>query len=131
MKKTNKCCHFCEVVKPQEVQNAENTLVNFQSWDLQYFVEYLRNRALVTELLQRYYIEATTNYLTIYPLRRKLKPSKCIRRQKASEDMVIKLKSKFGNDAVFVMGNYSTLSNWYQEPVRGIGFKRRLKKHRF
>lgn len=43
----------------------------------------------------------------MYSLHRKLKLSKCIKKQKTNEDMVIKLKSKFGNDAVFVTGNYS------------------------
>ena len=105
--------------------------MNSRSLNLQNFEEYLRNLILVTELLQRHYTETTTNHLTIHSLQRKLKLSKCIRRQKASEDMVVKLKSKFGNDAVFVMDNYSTLSNWCQQPVRGVRCRRLLKKHGF
>ncbi|KAG1056919.1 hypothetical protein G6F43_001227 [Rhizopus delemar] len=75
--------------------------------DLQIFEEYLRSRALVIELLQRHHTKTTTNYLAMYPLHQKLKLSKYIRRQKANKDMVPKLKSKFENDAVFVMDNYS------------------------
>ncbi|KAG0769619.1 hypothetical protein G6F16_001976 [Rhizopus arrhizus] len=100
MEKTKKYRRICEAVKPQEVQDAEATLVNSQPLNLQSFEEYLRNRAM-------------------------------IRRQKANEDLVAKLKSKFGNDAVFVMGNYSAPNIRYQEPVRGVGFRRLLKKHEF
>ena len=131
MEKTKKYCSICEAVNPQEVQNAEDTFVNSRSLDLQAFEEYLRNRVMVTELLQRHYTETTTNDLTTHPLHRKLKLSKCIRRQKANEDMVTKLKSKLGNDAIFVMGNYFAPNTRYQEPVRGVGFRRLLKKHRF
>jgi hypothetical protein len=45
--------------------------------------------------------------------------------------MVAKLKSKFGNDAVFVIGNYPAPNTRYREPVRGVGFRRLLKKHGF
>jgi hypothetical protein len=103
MEKTKKYRRVCEAIKPQEVQNAEDALVNPQSLNLQNFEEYLRNRALVTELLHRHYTETTTNHLTTHPLHRKLKLSKYIRRQKANEDIITKLKSKFGNDAVFVI----------------------------
>jgi hypothetical protein len=84
---------------------------------------------MVTELLQRHYTEITTNHLTTHPLHRKLKLSKYIRRQKSSEDMIAKLKNKFGNDVVSVMGNYSAPNTRCQEPVRGVGFRRLLKKH--
>ncbi|KAG0792064.1 hypothetical protein G6F57_004899 [Rhizopus arrhizus] len=68
MEKTKKYRRICEVVKPQEVQNAEDTLVNSQSLNLQNFEEYLRNRALVTELLQEHYTKTTTNRLTTHAL---------------------------------------------------------------
>jgi hypothetical protein len=68
MEKTKKYRRICEVVKPQEVQNAEDTLVNSQSLNLQNFEEYLRNRALVTELLQEHYTKTTTNHLTTHAL---------------------------------------------------------------
>ncbi|EIE77512.1 hypothetical protein RO3G_02216 [Rhizopus delemar RA 99-880] len=45
--------------------------------------------------------------------------------------MVTKLKSKFGNDAVSVMSNYSAPNTRYQEPMRGVGFRRLLKKRGF
>ena len=130
-KKTEKYRRICEVVKPQEVQNAEDTLVNSRSLDSQVFEEYLRNSALATELLQRYYTETTANHLTTHLLHRKLKLFKYIRRQKVSKDIVAKLKSKFGNNAVFVMCNYSAPNIRHQEPVRGVGFRRLLKKHGF
>jgi hypothetical protein len=128
MEKTKKYRRIYEAVKPQEVQNAEGALVNSRSLDLQTFEKYLRNRAMVTEFLQRHYTESTTNHLTAHPLHQKLKLSKYIRRQKASKGMVAKLKSKFGNDAIFVVGNYSTPNTRYQEPARGVGFRRLLKK---
>ena len=45
--------------------------------------------------------------------------------------MVAKLKSKLGNDAVFVMDDYSAPNTRYQEPVRGVEFRRLLKKQGF
>ncbi|EIE82883.1 hypothetical protein RO3G_07588 [Rhizopus delemar RA 99-880] len=74
--------------------------------------KYLRNRALVTELLQRHYTETTTNHSTTHLLHRKLKLSKYIRRQKANKDMAAKLKNIR-----------------CQQPVRGVRFRRLLKKH--
>ncbi|KAG1256200.1 hypothetical protein G6F68_009886 [Rhizopus microsporus] len=68
MEKTKKYRRICEAIKPQEVQNAEDTLVNPQSLNLQNFEEYLRNRALVTELLQEHYTKTTTNRLTTHAL---------------------------------------------------------------
>ncbi|KAG0733697.1 hypothetical protein G6F57_012139 [Rhizopus arrhizus] len=68
MEKTKKYRRICEAIKPQEVQSAEDTLVNSQSLNLQDFEEYLRNRALVTELLQRHYTETITNHLATHPL---------------------------------------------------------------
>lgn len=41
--------------------------------------------------------------------------------------MVVKLKSKFESDAAFVIGNYFAPNTWYQEPMRGAGFRRLLK----
>ncbi|KAG1039273.1 hypothetical protein G6F43_012547 [Rhizopus delemar] len=75
-----------------------------------------RNRALVTELLQRHYTETTTNHSTTHLLHRKLKLSKYIRRQKANKDMAAKLKSKFGNDVVFAISNYSAPDIRCQQP---------------
>ncbi|EIE84938.1 hypothetical protein RO3G_09648 [Rhizopus delemar RA 99-880] len=45
--------------------------------------------------------------------------------------MVTKLKSKSETDAVFVVGNCSAPNTRYQEPVRGVEFRRLLKKHGF
>jgi hypothetical protein len=131
MEKTKKYRRICEAIKSQEVQNAEATLVDSRSLNLQNFKEYFKNSVLVTELLQRHYTETTTSHLTAHPLYRVLKPSKYIRRQKASKNMFVKLKSNFGNDAVFVMGNYSAPNTRYQELTRGVGFRRLLKKYRF
>ncbi|KAG0912531.1 hypothetical protein G6F33_005994 [Rhizopus arrhizus] len=78
MEKTKKYRRICETVQLQKVQNADDTLVNFLSLDLSIFEEYLRNRALITRLLQRHHTEATTNHLTTHPLHRKLKLSKYI-----------------------------------------------------
>ncbi|KAI8053318.1 hypothetical protein BDF22DRAFT_619898 [Syncephalis plumigaleata] len=46
--------------------------------------------------------------------------------------MLIKeLTKKFKKDAVFVMGNWSAPHAKYHEPIRGIGFRRLLKRHGF
>ncbi|EIE81614.1 hypothetical protein RO3G_06319 [Rhizopus delemar RA 99-880] len=76
IEKTKTYCHVYEAVKQQEVQNAEDTLVNSRSLNLQNREEYFRNRVLVTELPQRHYTEIITNHLTKYPLHRELKQSK-------------------------------------------------------
>ena len=81
MEKTKKYRRIYETVKPQEVQNAEAILVDSQSLDLQNFEKFLRNRALITELLHRHYTKTTTNHLTTHPFHRILKLSSCVRRQ--------------------------------------------------
>ncbi|ORE07110.1 hypothetical protein BCV72DRAFT_206193, partial [Rhizopus microsporus var. microsporus] len=41
------------------------------------------------------------------------------------------LRTKFGEDAVFVIGNWSTPHARYRESIRGLGFRRFFKKHGF
>ncbi|KAG1447498.1 hypothetical protein G6F57_017060 [Rhizopus arrhizus] len=41
------------------------------------------------------------------------------------------LRAKFGEDAVFVMGNWSAPHARYHELIRGLGFRRLFKKHGF
>jgi hypothetical protein len=76
MEKTKKHCHIYEAVK-QQVQNAEDTLINSRSLDLQNLKSILETANWLLNYC-RHYIETTTNHLITYPLHRKLKPSKYI-----------------------------------------------------
>ncbi|RCH90983.1 hypothetical protein CU097_005823 [Rhizopus azygosporus] len=51
--------------------------------------------------------------------------------QCADQKLIQDLRAKFGEDAVFVMGNWSAPHARYHEPIRGLGFRRLLKKHGF
>ncbi|KAI8048543.1 hypothetical protein BDF22DRAFT_779126 [Syncephalis plumigaleata] len=62
---------------------------------------------------------------------RKLKLSAYISKQQSDQKLIDDLRGKFGGDAAFVMGNWSAPHTKYHEPIRGIGFRRLLKRHGF
>ncbi|KAL4211057.1 hypothetical protein AB4K20DRAFT_1967637 [Rhizopus microsporus] len=52
-----------------------------------------------------------------------------LQQQRADQKLIQDLRAKFGEDAVFVIGNWSAPHARYHEPIRGLGFRRLLKKH--
>ncbi|KAI8048893.1 hypothetical protein BDF22DRAFT_761212, partial [Syncephalis plumigaleata] len=72
-----------------------------------------------------------TTHSTQHPLFRKLKLSAYISKQQSDQKLIDDLRKKFDRDAAFVMGNWSAPHTKYHEPIRGIGFRRLLKRHGF
>ncbi|KAI8058446.1 hypothetical protein BDF22DRAFT_598771, partial [Syncephalis plumigaleata] len=62
---------------------------------------------------------------------RKLKLSAYISKQQSDQKLIDELTEKFKKDAVFVKGNWSAPHTKYHEPIRGVGFRRLLKRHGF
>ncbi|ORE12546.1 hypothetical protein BCV71DRAFT_153668, partial [Rhizopus microsporus] len=52
-------------------------------------------------------------------------------KQRAEQKLIQDLRAKCGEDAVFVMGNWSAPHARYHELIGGLGFQRLLKKHGF
>ncbi|KAI9315769.1 hypothetical protein BX666DRAFT_2028651 [Dichotomocladium elegans] len=64
-------------------------------------------------------------------LMRKLRLSSTFNKHRADLKLITELKRKFGETAVFVMGNWSAPHAIYQEPIRGKGFRMLLRKNVF
>ncbi|KAL4209166.1 hypothetical protein AB4K20DRAFT_1868819 [Rhizopus microsporus] len=65
------------------------------------------------------------------PLFRKIRLEAYFNKQRAEQKLIQDLHAKFGEDAVFVMGNWSAPHARYHETIRGLGFPRLFKKHGF
>ncbi|ORE08175.1 hypothetical protein BCV72DRAFT_324652, partial [Rhizopus microsporus var. microsporus] len=61
----------------------------------------------------------------------KIRLSAYFNKQRADQKLIQGLRVKFEEDAVFVMGNWSAPHARYHELIRGLGFRRLLKKHMF
>ncbi|KAI8388620.1 uncharacterized protein BYT42DRAFT_611641 [Radiomyces spectabilis] len=94
-------------------------------------VAYLGDRSDQSEILSDFYRDTITNHDTENLLFRKLRLSKYINKEKASQQLIRDLTDTFGEDAVFVIGNWSAPNTLYHEPIRGLGFRRLLTKHGF
>lgn len=129
--KIHKYKRIREETKPFEVYEAERTLDGYNSLELAVFNLYLVNRFRATNILQDHYVTVAARDNPGNPLHRKLKFSSYMRRQKGNEKLIKELKDKFNNDAVFIMGNWSSPNTVFHEPTRGIGFRRLLKKNNF
>jgi hypothetical protein len=62
---------------------------------------------------------------------RKMKLSSFINQQQADKRLAKKLREKFGNHAVLIVGNWSTGNVKYHGPIRGVGMRRTLAKEGF
>ncbi|KAI8086838.1 uncharacterized protein B0P05DRAFT_578067 [Gilbertella persicaria] len=135
-KKTRKFMKLCEILKPEAVSNAEAILSRLKSSTVikDQYVEYIRQKATVTQVLQEYYSnedlpleERNTNMLPF----RKLKLSSYINRQQSDRRLCKNIRKNFGNDAVIVIGNWSAGNVKFHEPIRGVGMRRMLQKEGF
>ncbi|KAI8085881.1 uncharacterized protein B0P05DRAFT_585392 [Gilbertella persicaria] len=134
--KTRKFMKLCERLKPEAVSNAEAILSLLKSSKVikDQYVEYIRQKATVTQVLQEYYSnedlpleERNTNMLPF----RKLKLSSYINRQQSDKRLCKNIRKNFGNDAVIVIGNWSAGNVKFHEPIRGVGMRRMLQKEGF
>ena len=95
------------------------------------FGHFLHARYEQSAVFSRFYGHTITNHDNGYPLFRKIRLSAYFNKQRAEQKLIQDLRAKFGEDAVFVMGNWSAPHARYHELIRGLGFRRLFKKHGF
>ncbi|KAJ2500018.1 hypothetical protein GGH96_003056 [Coemansia sp. RSA 1972] len=121
-----------------DIAALERTLSagSFTIPDLKLFEEYLTARAEVAVELTRHYNEtmcrqrvgATTPEV---PLHRKLRLSAYVNRQRADQLLMNRLRERFSQDAVFILGNWGAPMAKFHEPIRGKGWRTLLKRAGF
>ncbi|KAJ2499739.1 hypothetical protein GGH96_003250 [Coemansia sp. RSA 1972] len=139
--KQKKYWTICEHVKKVDVADIavlEHTLKagSFTKPDLTLFEEYLAARAKVEAELTDFYNEtmcrqrdgATT---PMVPLHRKLQLSAYINWQRADQLLMNRLKKRFSQDAVFILGNWGAPMTKFHEPIHGKGWRTLLKRAGF
>ncbi|KAG1560453.1 hypothetical protein G6F49_002680 [Rhizopus delemar] len=125
-------------LKKDEVIETELFLSHFKSSTVnkEKFVEYLQERAKVIPVMKAYYLnedrpaaedQGAGGFLPF----RKMKLSSFINKQQADKRLTKKLRERFGNDAILILGNWSAGKVKYHEPIRGIGMRRMLAKEGF
>ncbi|KAG1136821.1 hypothetical protein G6F37_011741 [Rhizopus arrhizus] len=125
-------------LKRDEVIAAELSLSHFKSSTVKKdrFVKYLQERAKVTLVMKAYYLnedrpaeedQRAGGFLSF----KTMKLSSLINQQQADKWLANKLREKFGNDAILILGNWSTGNVKYHETTRGVGMKRMLAKECF
>ncbi|KAI9319113.1 hypothetical protein BX666DRAFT_2025443 [Dichotomocladium elegans] len=75
------------------------------------------------------YATTTTNHPNPQFLFRKLRLSVFYKKQQADEKLLDSVNAKFGSRSVFVIRNWSAPHTRYHEPIRGVSFRRLLKKN--
>ncbi|KAG0867331.1 hypothetical protein G6F16_008848 [Rhizopus arrhizus] len=124
-------------LKRDEVITAELSLSHFKpsTVNKDRFAEYLQERAEVTPAMKAYYLkedrpvedQRTGSFLPF----RKIKLSSFINQQQADKRPAKKLREKFGNDAILIVGNWLAGNVKYHESIRGVGMRRILGKEGF
>ncbi|KAG1177485.1 hypothetical protein G6F70_000427 [Rhizopus microsporus] len=108
--------------KPKEVKQSESYLSKHPASTLNVlqFAEYLKARARVHGILPTYYTnedkECHSNDL--FPFR-KMRLSSFVNKQQSDSRLSAKIRVKFGNDSVIVIGDWSAANQKYHEPIRG------------
>ncbi|ORE03234.1 hypothetical protein BCV72DRAFT_257900 [Rhizopus microsporus var. microsporus] len=125
--KAKKYCRILQDLKSQDfdVVQADNTI------SVERFDYFLQARSEQFIALSDFYRHTITNYDNGCSLFRKIRLSAYFNKQRADQKLIQDLHAKFGEDAVFVMGNWSAPHARYHEPIRGLGFRRLLKKYGF
>ncbi|CEG79052.1 hypothetical protein RMATCC62417_13566 [Rhizopus microsporus] len=95
------------------------------------FGRFLQARSEQSAVLSRFYGHTITNHDNGYSLFCKIRLSAYFNKQRADQKLIQDLRTKFGEDAVFVMGNWFASHARYHEPIGDLGFRRLLKKHEF
>ncbi|ORX58035.1 hypothetical protein DM01DRAFT_1372122 [Hesseltinella vesiculosa] len=96
------------------------------SWyDPTLYAAYLAQRGLHEATMVAYYRDAT-NTTGTNPLIRKLELNAYIKLQLSNKRLVHNLLSTHGQDAVFILGDWSAGSMRFHAPIRGIGMRRML-----
>ncbi|KAJ2176819.1 hypothetical protein EV181_006732, partial [Coemansia sp. RSA 532] len=104
--------------------------------NLKLFEEYLAAQAEVAADLTWHYNETMCNQqdgttTPKVPLHCKLRLSAFINQQQANQLLINRLKKRFSQDAVFILGNWSASMTRFHEPIRGKGWRTLLKRGGF
>ncbi|KAJ2151134.1 hypothetical protein GGH16_006309, partial [Coemansia sp. RSA 560] len=104
--------------------------------NLKLFEEYLAAQAEVAADLTWHYNETMCNQqdgttTPKVPLHCKLRLSAFINQQQANQLLINRLKKRFSQDDVFILGNWSASMTQFHEPIHGKGWRTLLKRGRF
>ncbi|GAA5803261.1 hypothetical protein HPULCUR_008739, partial [Helicostylum pulchrum] len=122
--------------KPDEVIAAELSLSyhHATSVNKENFVKYLEARANVSEGLNNCYgnedIPPGVRAADRLPFR-KMKLSSFINMKQSEQRLAKKLRQKFGQDSVIIIGNWTAANVKYHEPTKGVGIRNMLRKEGF
>jgi hypothetical protein len=135
-RKLRKFAKLRERFKPKEVSKYEVSLskCNSASVNLANFSKYLQEKAKVSQGLYEYYnnedISAGIRAADRLPFR-KMKLSSCINSKQAEKRLARDLRTKFGQDPVIIIGNWTAGNIKYHEPIKGVGIRRMLREEGF
>ncbi|GAA5796416.1 hypothetical protein HPULCUR_001788 [Helicostylum pulchrum] len=122
--------------KPDEVIVAELPLSyhHATSVNKENFVKYLEARANVSEGLNNYYgdeyMPPGVRDADRLPFR-KMKLLSFINMKQSEQRLAKKLRQKFGQDSVIIIGNWTAANMKHHEPTKGVGIRNMLRKEGF
>ncbi|KAJ2502615.1 hypothetical protein GGH96_000901 [Coemansia sp. RSA 1972] len=121
-------------VDVSDIAALEHTLEasSFTKPDLALFEEYLAAQAKVEAELTDFYNETICRQQVgtmtpMVPLHRKLQLLVYTNRQRADQLLMNRLRERFSQDAVFILGNWGVPMTKFHEPIRGKGWRTLLK----
>ncbi|KAJ1765951.1 hypothetical protein IW140_006320 [Coemansia sp. RSA 1813] len=96
------------------------------------YEQYVRTRAAVWPVLSKFYTNTMTtskNGNSPQPIHRKLRQSAHIKQQQADEQLAKSIRVTCDDEnPTVILGNWSAPMARYHEPIRGVGFRRMLRK---
>ncbi|KAJ2212158.1 hypothetical protein IW140_005039 [Coemansia sp. RSA 1813] len=117
-----------------EIKAAEARLATFSCTSIlpDKYEQYVRTRAAVWPVLSRFYTNTMTtskNGNSPQPIHRKLRQSAHIKQQQADERLAKRIRVTCDDEKpTVVLGNWSAPMAHYHKPIRGVGFRRILRK---
>ncbi|KAJ2570965.1 hypothetical protein IW140_001919 [Coemansia sp. RSA 1813] len=117
-----------------EIKAAEARLAAFSCTSIfpGKYEQYVRTRAAVWPVLSRFYtntMTASKNGNSPQPIHRKLRQSAHIKQQQADEQLAKSIQATCDDEKpTVILGNWSAPMARYHEPIRGVGFRRILRK---
>ncbi|KAJ1771762.1 hypothetical protein LPJ74_002065 [Coemansia sp. RSA 1843] len=117
-----------------EIKAAEARLAAFSCTSVLpgKYEQYVRTRAAVWPVLSKFYtntMTASKNRSSPQPIHRKLRQSAHIKQQQADEQLAKSIRATCDDEnPTVILGNWSAPMARYHEPIRGVGFRRMLRK---
>ncbi|KAJ2567676.1 hypothetical protein IW140_004379 [Coemansia sp. RSA 1813] len=117
-----------------EIKAAEARLATFSCTSILpgKYEQYVRTRAAVWPVLSKFYTNTMTTSKdrnSHQPIHRKLRQSAHIKQQQADEQLAKSIRVTCDDEKpTVILGNWSAPMARYHEPIRGVGFRRMLRK---